>query len=52
MNTILVWYLVTWNSAPVITWSPPMATQQECERVKEVFGRSYSRCIQLNEVLK
>ena len=53
MTTIVVWYLVFFTHGG--SWSPPMPTAQECERVRAVLkesGSYYHRCIQITEVLK
>ena len=54
MKTILVWYLVSLSSHGTLTYSPPMSTMEECERVKKVVptvGHAL-RCVQINEVVK
>ena len=49
MKTMLVWYLVTFSYGT--QWSPPMATLEECQRVKEVISYT-GKCIQIHEVIK
>jgi hypothetical protein len=58
MNTILVWFLISTSSqfAGVITYSPPMATLQECQRVKSLIDEDknafkfVNRCVQMTIV--
>lgn len=53
MKTMLVWYLVSFGYG--VSWSAPMPTQQECERVRAIakeVGSYNHRCIQINEVVK
>lgn len=54
MKTILVWYLVTFSYGT--HYSPPMATLEECMKVRELVSPEYFarslKCIQINEVVK
>ena len=58
MNTILVWVLVTMGSSysGMMTYSPAMATLEECTRIKSIIDADkeslkYStRCIQMHIV--
>lgn len=57
MNAILVWVLLIHtnmqHSTDVISYSPPFATLEECDRVKTIIKGSSdakSRCIQMRIV--
>jgi len=50
---ILAWVLVTANGSSLVTYSPPVATLADCQRIAQFVGsrsRAY-QCIQVN-VLK
>lgn len=58
MNTLLVWILISTGGqySGLITYSPPMAILEECQRVKQVVDdtnvgyKFKSRCIQMTIV--
>lgn len=52
-NFILAWVLVTSNGNSLITYSPVLATLQDCERIQKFAeNKAWSyQCIQVN-VLK
>jgi len=58
MNTTLVWVLMTWSARTNdLVYSPPFATQAECERVKTQIPKIYefvstSKCVQMTVVVK
>jgi len=54
IKTILVWYLVSYGSGSVLSWSPPMSSAEECERVRAVVYDQYNRgrCVQIKELVK
>ena len=59
MNTMLVWFLVSVGGqySGMMNYSPPFATQQECERVQKVIKdgdnigmKFHTQCIQMTVV--
>ena len=53
MITILVWILVTTSNHRTVTYSPPLATLEDCQRIQEsrpVFWAGSSKCVQVRIV--
>lgn len=53
MTTILVWYLVTVGNTRDVTYSPPLATLEECVRLQEARPAWYAisrQCVQVKVV--
>ena len=53
MTTILVWYFISINSNREITYSPPLATLEDClhlEKSSPARWAQSSQCVQLKVV--
>jgi hypothetical protein len=49
MSTLLVWVLVTYTYYGGIQYSPPVADQESCERLK-LFNNVVQKCVQIKVV--
>ena len=48
--TTLVWFLITASSYGAITYSPPMQTIEECQRLQKIIPQRNSRCVELRVI--
>jgi hypothetical protein len=51
MKTILVWYMISQVGASPYTFSPPVATLEDCKRMQSADKYLHSKCIQVNLVV-
>lgn len=55
LTTVLVWVLISIDVKDGITYSPPVSTLQDCQRIQQTFerlSRHSSGCVQINMVTK
>lgn len=53
MTTVLVWFLVTVSNQRTVTYSPPLATLEDCQRLQNaqpLFWANSKQCVQLRIV--
>jgi hypothetical protein len=46
----LVWFLITVSAHGSITYSPPMKTIEECQRLQKIIPQQGSRCVELRVI--
>ena len=57
MNTVLVWILITINGTAngyrTVTYSPPLADLESCQRMSDLVNKAYlitTQCVQVRVV--